>query len=82
VVSSFPRRWGRKKSDASGIYRIVRDRLSAKPDLENVYDMATLIMDQCSRFFFDRMVPKDERPQVIDIFANAIGDIVGYVERL
>lgn len=76
VVSSFPRRWGRKKSDPSGVYRIVRDRIEGHPNLENVYDLAILLMDQCSRVFFDRTVPRDNRPEVIDIFANAIGDVV------
>lgn len=77
VVSSFPRRWGRKKSDPSGVYRTVRERLEGQPNLGNVYDLAILLMDQCSRVFFDRAVPRDNRPEVIDIFANAIGDVVG-----
>jgi hypothetical protein len=76
VISSFPRRWGRKPSDSSGVYRTIRERFDDRPNLDNVYDMATLIMDQCSRVFFDRTVPKDNRPDVIDMFANAIGDVV------
>jgi len=76
VITSFPRRWGRKKQDPSGVYRTIRERLDDRPNLENVYDMATLMMDQCSRVFFDRTVPQDNRPDVIDMFANAIGDVV------
>lgn len=76
VITSFPRRWGRKKSDASGIYRTIRERLDDRPNLDNVYDTALLMIDQCSRVFFDRTVPRDNRPDVIDMFANAIGDVV------
>lgn len=76
VITSFPRRWGRKKSDPSGVYRTIRERLDDRPNLDNVYDMATMMIDQCSRFFFDRTVPRDNRPEVMDIFSNAIGDVV------
>lgn len=76
VITSFPRRWGRKKLDPSGVYRTIRERLDDSPDLGNVYDMATMMIDQCSRFFFDRTVPRDSRPEVIDIFSTAIGDVV------
>jgi hypothetical protein len=33
-------------------------------------------MDQCSMVFFDRTKLKDDRPQVLDIFANAIANVV------
>jgi hypothetical protein len=76
VITSFPRRWGRKKSDPSGVYKSIRDKLVAQPELDNVYDMATMMIDQCSRVFFDRAIPKDNRPEVMDIFSNAIGKVV------
>ncbi len=76
VVTSFPRRWGRKKQDPSGLYRTIRERLADRPDLDNVYDMATMMIEQCSRVFFDRAVSKDNRPEVMDIFSTAIGDVV------
>jgi hypothetical protein len=76
VITSFPRRWGRKKQDPSGLYRTIRERLADRPDLDNVYDMATMMIDQCSRVFFDRTVSRDNRPEVMDIFSTAIGDVV------
>jgi len=87
VISSFPRRWAdreeqRNKSDSSGLYRTVRGRLEDHPNLENVYDLATLLIDQCSRVFFDRTVPRDNRPEVIDIFSTAIGDVVSQAFRI
>lgn len=76
VITSFPRRWGRKKQDPSGLYRTIREQLASdRPDLNNVYDMATMMMDQCSRVFFDRAVSRDNRPEVMDIFSTAIGDV-------
>jgi len=38
---------------------------------------ALLIIDQWSRVFFDRTKPLDQRPEVIDIFGSAIGNVVG-----
>ncbi|KAK7744416.1 hypothetical protein SLS62_010140 [Diatrype stigma] len=40
-----------------------------------VYHIALMIVDQCSRVFFDRAKPLDERPAVMDLFAAAIGHV-------
>ncbi|KAI3320523.1 hypothetical protein HD806DRAFT_538359 [Xylariaceae sp. AK1471] len=37
--------------------------------------LALIIIDQCSRVFFDRTKPLDQRPEVMDIFASAIGHV-------
>ena len=37
---------------------------------------ALIIIDQCSRVFFDRTKPLDQRPEVMDLFASAIGHVV------
>jgi hypothetical protein len=76
VITSFPRRWGYNRNDDSGIYKIIRDRLQEQQLLGNVYDAAAFMIDQCSRFFFDRSINKDNRPEVLDMFSNAIGLIV------
>jgi hypothetical protein len=86
VISSFPRRWGRpdserNKSDSSGLFRTIRERLDHQAR-ENVYELATLLMNQCSLVFFDPTVARDNRPEVIDIFATAIGDVVSLASRL
>ncbi|RYP58440.1 hypothetical protein DL770_010426 [Monosporascus sp. CRB-9-2] len=36
---------------------------------------ALIIIDQCSRVFFDRTKPLDQRPEVMDLFASAIGNV-------
>jgi len=79
IITSFPRRWGRNKPDPSGVHKGIRDRLDdlQEGDIKSVYDLASIIIDQCSRVFFDRTKPIDERPEVLDIFANAIANVVG-----
>ncbi|KAF5873561.1 uncharacterized protein Bfra_005024 [Botrytis fragariae] len=75
IITSFPKRLGRNKPDSSGVHRCVRDRLEKiRPgQINSVYDLALLIMNECSMVFFDRTKPTDERPEVLDIFADAIG---------
>ncbi|KAF7554998.1 hypothetical protein G7Z17_g2492 [Cylindrodendrum hubeiense] len=55
----FPRRWGRNKPDSSGVHK----------------SLPLLIIDQCSRVFFDRTQPTDNRPEVMDLFAQAVGTV-------
>ncbi len=38
--------------------------------------LALIIIDQCSRVFFDRTKPLDERPEMMDLFSSAIGHLV------
>lgn len=48
--------------------------------IESVYDLALLIVNQCSTVFFDRTKPVDERPELLDIFSNALSHIVSPLE--
>ncbi|KAM0813428.1 hypothetical protein AB5N19_13422 [Seiridium cardinale] len=81
IITSFPRRWGRNKPDPSGVHKSLRERLA--PNTEVIksihhlgpYVTALIIMDQCSRVFFDRTKPLDQRPEVMDLFASAIGNV-------
>lgn len=69
---------GRNKPDASGVHKCIRSRLNHMRELKlkSVHDLALLIMNECSRVFFDRTKSLDERPAVLDIFADTIGNIV------
>lgn len=84
IISFFPRRWGRNKPDSSGVHKGIRARLEhiRSGEIQSAYDLALLIMNQCSTVFFDRTKPIDVRPQVLDIFANAIAHIVCYREEI
>lgn len=78
IITSFPKRWGRNKPDPSAIQKCIRTRLRAARDneVQSVFDLAMIIIDQCSRVFFDRTLSVDLQPQVMDNFANAIGKVV------
>ncbi|KAK8073492.1 hypothetical protein PG994_004391 [Apiospora phragmitis] len=76
IITSFPRRWGRNKPDPSGVHKSLRERFGARPeDIKSVHHLALIIIDQCSRVFFDRVKPLDQRPEVMDIFASAIAHV-------
>jgi hypothetical protein len=38
-----------------------------------------MIINQCSTVFFDLTKPADERPEVLDIFSNAISHVVSFL---
>lgn len=83
IITSFPRRWGRNKPDTSGIHKSLRDRLIHLPasQINTVFDIAFIIIDQCSRVFFDRTKPLDQRPEVMDIFSNTISQMTFVLGR-
>lgn len=78
VISCFPRRWGRNNPDPSAVHRGIRDRFSALAvdEIQSAYDLAALVIDECSKVFFDRTKPLDQRPDVVDIFSSAISNTV------
>ena len=77
IITCFPKRWGRNKPDPSAVHKSLRLRLKVarKDEIRSVYDLALVIIDQCSRVFFDRTKTADRQPQVMDLFANAIGEV-------
>ncbi|TVY93931.1 hypothetical protein LAWI1_G000709, partial [Lachnellula willkommii] len=77
IITCFPKRWGKNKPDESAVQKCIRTRLrEARIDeVRSVHDLALIIIDQCSRVFFDRTQPTDMQPQVMDAFANAIGRV-------
>ncbi|KAH7308289.1 hypothetical protein BKA65DRAFT_442771 [Rhexocercosporidium sp. MPI-PUGE-AT-0058] len=77
IISSFPKRWGCNKPDWSSVHKGIRKRLDMlhEGEIRSVYDMALLIMDQCSKVFFDSSVFFDERPELVKIFSNALSNV-------
>lgn len=59
IITSFPKRYGFNKSDASGVHKSIRSRLrnARKNQFRSVYDIALVILDECSNTFFDRAKP-------------------------
>ena len=78
IITSFPKRYGRNKPDPSTVHKSIRMRLQVcrKGEIRSAYDLALIIIDQCSRVFFDRTKTADRQPQVMDLFAGAIGNVV------
>ncbi|KAK3313225.1 hypothetical protein B0H66DRAFT_485544 [Apodospora peruviana] len=76
IISAFPRRWGRNKPDPSAVHRAIRDHLGSidKAQVNSIYDLALIIIDECSKVFFDRTKP-DLRPEMVDIYSSAISKI-------
>jgi hypothetical protein len=83
IVTSFPKRHGRNKLDLLAVHKSIRLRLkmARKNEIRSVYDLALIIIDQCSRVFFDRTKTAGRQPQVIDMFANSVSDVVSIIKQ-
>ena len=74
LITSFPRRWGKNRPDPSAVHKSLRLRLQyLRPgEVTSAYDLALIVIDECSRVFFDRTKPNDRQPNVVELFAAAI----------
>ncbi|KAK4167456.1 hypothetical protein QBC43DRAFT_142137 [Cladorrhinum sp. PSN259] len=77
IITSFPRRYGFNKQDLSGVHKSIRMRLKSarKNQIRSIYDLALIVLDECSNTFFDRTKTEDSQPQVMDIFSESIGNV-------
>lgn len=83
ILTCFPRRYGvGATEDPSGVHDTIRARLKNDSNPSNrimsVYDLGLIILEECFDTLFDRTTTPDNRPQVLDIFAESIGRVVGY----
>ncbi|KAI1120338.1 hypothetical protein F5Y10DRAFT_289841 [Nemania abortiva] len=76
IITCFPKRYGANKNDASGIHKSIRSRLGEIGSVHSIFELGLVILDECSKTFFDRTKTLDRRPQVINEFARAIGNIM------
>ncbi|RWA03890.1 hypothetical protein EKO27_g11217 [Xylaria grammica] len=76
IITCFPKRYGANKNDASGIHKSIRSRVEEIGSVHTVFELGLIILDECSKTFFDRTKTLDRRPQVIDEFSKAIGNIM------
>ncbi|EFX04065.1 ankyrin repeat protein [Grosmannia clavigera kw1407] len=76
IITCFPRRYGVNKRDETGVHKSIRERLQMAREYQfrSVYDIALLILDECSNTFFDRTKTSEILPHVMDIFSEAIGN--------
>lgn len=56
IITCFPKRYGVNKQDSSGVHKSIRSRLKGlrKDHIKTVFDLALIILDECSNTFFDR----------------------------
>jgi hypothetical protein len=78
IITCFPRRWGKNIADPSAVHKSVRTRLkmAREDEIRSVYDLALIIVDECSRVFFDRTKAIDRQPNLVDIFSDVISGMV------
>ena len=65
IITAFPKRYGFNKHDLSGVHRSIRARLQSarKNQIRSVYDLALIILDECSNTVFDRIKTKVGSPE-------------------
>lgn len=56
IITCFPKRYGVNKRDPSGVHKSIRSRLKSlrKDHIRTVFDLALIILSECSNTFFDR----------------------------
>ncbi|KAK3312035.1 hypothetical protein B0H66DRAFT_101740 [Apodospora peruviana] len=77
IITCFPRRYGVNRKDPSGVHHLVRRHIKniRQEHIRTVFDLALIVLMEVTNIFFDRAKTTDHQPQVIDIFADAIGEI-------
>lgn len=78
IITCFPQKWGKNNQDSSDVHRSICTRLKTSQQFEinSAFDLALIIVDQCSKVFFDRSKRFDRAPDLVDIFADAIRTVV------
>lgn len=84
IITCFPKRYGANKQDTSAIHKSIRVHLqdNSGDQIRTVFDLALVIIDECSNTFFDRTKTGDRQPLVLDAFSKAIGNIVSIARNL
>ncbi|KAI0126573.1 hypothetical protein BJ170DRAFT_684158 [Xylariales sp. AK1849] len=77
IITYFPKRYGVNRHDPTGVHKAIRTRIrTGQHQIRSVFDLALIILDECSNTFFDRTKTGDRQPQVIDAFSTAIGNVM------
>ncbi|KAI0520827.1 hypothetical protein F5B22DRAFT_598556 [Xylaria bambusicola] len=78
LITCFPKRYGVNKQDWSGVHKSIRATLESlgSNQVRTVFELGLIVLDECTRTFFDRAKVLDRQPQVIDEFSKAIGNIM------
>ncbi|KAK4447225.1 hypothetical protein QBC34DRAFT_410137 [Podospora aff. communis PSN243] len=75
IITAFPGRYRDSYDNhIDGVHKSIRDKLG-RTELRSVFDIALVILDECSTTFFNRTRIDQNQPQVLDIFSEAIGRV-------
>ncbi|KAI1279501.1 hypothetical protein F5Y07DRAFT_397128 [Xylaria sp. FL0933] len=75
VVTCFPARYGSTLSDCSDVYKLVEARCSEENSVTSVFDLALIIIEECSNAMLSFRPSSNERPDVVKAFSEAISDV-------
>ncbi|RWA08278.1 hypothetical protein EKO27_g6831 [Xylaria grammica] len=77
LITCFPKQYGGNGQDFSGIHESIRSRLEniGTGQIRTVFELALIVLDECTTTLFDCDDPLDERPQVISKLSSAIDQI-------
>ncbi|KAI0808748.1 hypothetical protein GGR55DRAFT_696432 [Xylaria sp. FL0064] len=75
IITCFPKRYGIRGHDPSGVFEAIQRRLIRDRPIRSVFAIAQTILDECSNTFFDRTKVLSGQPPVLDIFSEAIQDV-------
>lgn len=55
IITAFPKRYGINRHDTSGVHKSIRNRLKSlrRGHIKTVFDIALIILDECSNIMFD-----------------------------
>lgn len=83
IITCFPKRYGKTEHETSDVHKSIRMRMAeGKYSIHSVFDLALAIFEECSGIFDQtRTRTCDKQPQVIDVFSEAIGNIVCFLPR-
>ncbi|KAK7744941.1 hypothetical protein SLS53_003174 [Cytospora paraplurivora] len=86
ILTCFPQRYGASDKDDSGVHRRIRMRVKTRSNPKNhirsILDLALIVLEECYNTFFDRTRTEDQRPQIMDMFAESIGRISGVEDEV
>ena len=83
ILTFFPRRYGFNRKDASGVHKAITRRLADNSKgISTVFDLAIVILSECTQVFFNRAQSVDRQPKVLDLFSEAIGRVVSCRAKL
>ncbi|PMD59492.1 uncharacterized protein K444DRAFT_613449 [Hyaloscypha bicolor E] len=77
IITSFPKRYGRDNEDTSDVHKCIRLRLKVarQNEIRSIYDLALIIIDECSKGMFDHAKTGGQQPQMMTLFADAISNV-------